>query len=866
MEPFSLLFQIWKGIKMSKRLIIIDGNSLLFRAYYATAYLGTDKIMKTSTGIPTNAIFAFANMIVRIVNDLKADDHLFVAFDTGEKTFRHEEYEDYKATRQKVPDELIIQFPIAREFLDALSIRHDEVTGYEADDLAGSLAKQAGAQGYKVELYTSDQDYLQLIDEQISVQLIRRGLSDVRYLDPKGLYEEFGYHAYQVTDFKGLTGDTSDNLKGVPGVGKVTAIKLLEEYDTLEKILENAPNIKGKLGENLCEFKDVALQSKHLATILIDIPLPHPVSDFHYTGFNSGEVHAFAQKYEMRQFLNNLKYQHGESDDAIKIQTITSSADITEKDYAFLSFYVTASTEDYYKATPLHVYFSLGKTVYSISYESLLKDSKLVSLFTDEALVKYTYDYKRSAIMLSNHGIELNGTVNDALVLTYVWDTNVSPNISAFLLTYGVNASNDEHETYAILVAKLPIIYKEGLKKLKQEKLLKVYEDIEKPLTDVLIKMEKTGFNVDRNVLETLGDEYKVVLDNLTRAIYHLAGHEFNINSPKQLAVVLFDELGLKSNRKRSTAVDVLIDLKDKHPIIPALLEYRKYQKIISTYIDGLIPHIHDDGKVHTTFNQALTTTGRLSSNNPNLQNISVRHEEGREIRKAFNAGDKDVLAIDYSQIELRLLAAIANVPSLITIFNSERDIHTETAIALFPLEDASYARRKAKAVNFGIVYGISDFGLSEQLEITVWEARSIIQNFFATYPEVWTYRQQIIEELHKKGYVKTLTGRKRYIPQINDPNYQTREFAKRAAMNAPIQGSAADLIKIAMIKVDEYLRTNNYKTKLILQVHDELIFALDANEHDIVDQLVNIMENVLELPVKLKVEVRTGKTWFDAS
>ncbi|HOH94776.1 MAG TPA: DNA polymerase, partial [Bacilli bacterium] len=321
-----------------------------------------------------------------------------------------------------------------------------------------------------------------------------------------------------------------------------------------------------------------------------------------------------------------------------------------------------------------------------------------------------------------------------------------------------------------------------------------------------------------------------------------------------------------KANRKRSTSADVLNDLKDKHPIIPAILEYRKYQKIISTYIDGFIPHIHRDGKVHTTFNQALTTTGRLSSNNPNLQNISIRHEEGREIRKAFNAGDKDVLAIDYSQIELRLLAAIANVPSLIDIFNTDRDIHSETAIALFPLEDLNYARRKAKAVNFGIVYGISDFGLSEQLETTVKDARAIIQSFFKTYPEVWTYRQEVINELIKDGYVKTLTGRKRYIPQINDPNYQTREFAKRAAMNAPLQGSAADLIKMAMIKVDEFLTKNKCKTKLILQVHDELIFALDQDEHEIVDDLVNIMENVLDLPVKLKVEVKTGKTWFEAS
>lgn len=853
-------------MKMSKRLIIIDGNSLLFRAYYATAYMGTDKIMRTSTGVPTNAIFTFANMIVSIINSLNKDDHIFVAFDTGEKTFRHEKYEDYKANRPQVPQELITQFPIAREFLDALSVKHDEVVGYEADDLAGSLAKAAGKEGFKVELYTSDQDYLQLIDDNISVQLIRRGLSDVRFLDPKGLYEEFGYHACQVPDFKGLTGDASDNLKGVPGVGKVRATKLLEKYDTLEKVLEDAPNIKGKLGENLIEFSDTALESKRLATIVTDIPLPGPLSDYHYTGFDNSAVYDFAQKYEMRQFLNNLKYQNEDKEDGVTIHTIKSFKEVTEKKFDHLSFYITATSDNYYGATPLLLYFTFNTKVYAISFEHFKKDQRLLGLFSDATLIKYTYDYKRSAVMLNNFGISIRGDVRDALVLTYVADTNVAPNISAFLLNYGVNAAADENEIFAILTAKLKDIYTEGLEKLKRENLLPVYDTIEKPLTNVLIKMEQEGFNVDKDVLLGIGEEYRKVHDNLTRTIYSLAGHEFNINSPKQLAVVLFDELGLKSNRKRSTSADVLNDLKDKDPIVPAILEYRKYQKIISTYIDGFIPHIHEDGKVHTTFNQALTTTGRLSSNNPNLQNISIRDEEGRLIRKAFNAGDKDVLAIDYSQIELRLLAAIANIPRLIDVFNNERDIHRETADALFSLEDKDHARRKAKAVNFGIVYGISDFGLSEQLDINVRDAREIIEGFYSTYPEIKTYRQEVIAELLDKGYVTTLTGRKRFIPEINDANYHTREFAKRAAMNAPIQGSAADLIKLAMIKVDEYLSENNCKTKLILQVHDELIFALDKDEHHIISDLVNIMENVLSLSVKLKVEVKIGKNWFEAS
>lgn len=851
---------------MSKRFIIIDGNSLLFRAYYATAYAGTSNIMRTKSGIPTNAIFAFANMIVRIINDLKPEDHIFVAFDTGEKTFRHEEYDEYKAGRQAVPEELITQFPIAREFLDALAIHHDEIIGYEADDIAGSLAKHAESEDFEVELYTSDQDYLQLITDRINVKLIRRGLSDVQSLNPASLFSDFGYHPHQATDYKGLIGDASDNLKGIPGVGKVTALKLLSEYGTLENILDNADHIKGKLGENIREHKDVARKSKYLATLITDIPLPYPLSHYHYEGYDASTVQGFSQKYELRQFINNLHYENAQVATTIEAKVITSFKEINEKTIKEIAIYLTSNDGPYFKGTPLLFYFGINKNVYVISFENLQKDHELITLLKDKKITKYGYDIKRVAVILHNHGLILDGPLNDASILTYVYDTNIEATPHAFLLNNGISAPTDEESMLPILVHNIIKIYNEGLEKLKKQGLLNLYTTIEKPLTNVLTKMEIAGFNVERNILLTIGEEYKGILDSLSTKIYDLAGHTFNINSPQQVAIVLFDELGLKANKKRSTAVDVLNNLIHDHPLVPLLLEYRKYQKIISTYVDGLLPHIHEDGKVHSAFNQALTTTGRLSSNNPNLQNISIRNEEGREIRKAFNAGDKTLLAIDYSQIELRLLACIANVPSLIEIFNEDHDIHTETAMRLFPLEDISYARRKAKAVNFGIVYGISDFGLSEQLEISVGEARSIIHAFFSAYPEIWTYRQEVINELQNKGYVTTLTGRKRYIPQINDPNYQTREFAKRAAMNAPIQGSAADLIKLAMIKVDEYLTINNYKTTLILQVHDELIFALDDNEHHIIDEIVDIMENIFALPLKLKVGVSTGKDWFSAS
>lgn len=851
---------------MTKRFIIIDGNSLLFRAYYATAYAGVDKIMRTSTGIPTNAIFAFANMITRILNDLKAEDHLFVAFDTGEKTFRHDEYEEYKAGRQRVPDELITQFPIAREFLDALSIKHDEMNGYEADDIAGTIAKKASLEGYNVELYTSDQDYLQLIDENIVVKLIRKGLSDVQTLTPEALYNEFGFHPHQVTDYKGLIGDASDNLKGIPGVGKVTALKLLQEYQNLETILEHVHEIKGKLGENIREHQDTARKSKYLATLITDVPISYDLDHFEYTGYDAQVVQSFSHKYELRQFVNNLKYVSLKPSVELTTKRISSTNEINEKPNGKLAFYLNASDSNYYRALPKELYFSFGKTVYIMSENDLFADKTLLNWLKDPKIAKYTYDVKRAEIILKNAGIELFGDTHDVMVLTYVFDTNISANLQSFLINYGINAPSEENEIFESLVSNIFKIHELGLDRLKKEGSLDVYLTIEKPLTKVLTKMEIEGFNVSRTVLEEIGREYKSILDELTAKIYLQAGHEFNINSPQQVGVVLFDELGLKSNKKRSTAVDVLNNLVKDHPIIPLLLEYRKYQKIISTYIDGLLPHIYDDGKVHSSFNQSLTTTGRLSSNNPNLQNISVRNEEGREIRKAFFAENKRILAIDYSQIELRLLACIANVTPLIDVFNDDRDIHTETAMRLFPLEDVDFARRKAKAVNFGIVYGISDFGLSEQLEISLPEARSIIQAFFSAYPEIWAYRQKIINDVQNDGFVKTITGRKRFIPQINDPNYQTREFAKRAAMNAPIQGSAADLIKLAMIKVDEYLVKNNYKTRLILQVHDELIFALDDKEDHIIDEIANIMEHIFDLPLTLKVGISVGDNWFSAT
>ncbi len=851
---------------MNKRLTIIDGNSLLFRAYYATAYAGVEKIMRTSTGIPTNALFAFANMMVKIVNELKADDHLFVAFDTGEKTFRHEEYDEYKAGRQKVPEELIVQFPIAREFLDALNIKHYEINGFEADDLAGSLAKKAAAEDFDVYLYTSDHDYFQLIDERIHVKLIKKGLSDILTLDREALYDNYGFYPEQVTDFKGLTGDASDNLKGVPGVGQVTAIKLLKEYNNLQTIIENAPLIKGKLGENLLTYQENALKTQRLASIITTVPLTKPLSYYLYNGFDNETVSGFAQKYELRSFLSKLTYRPESAKSEVTYLEIQNSDAFSINDLKVFYFYLDGESDNYFNAVPSFMYFKDNDNVYRISFANLLKDKKLKGILSDPTIVKTSYDIKRAFIILKNNNLVIDGDYEDIALMAYLNDSDAANSLSVLLRSNGVNYPDGEDKINATFVSFAREILIKEKEKLKAKNLLDLYLTLEKPLVKVLFKMEKEGFLVDQKILNELGEDYKATLELLSEKIFKIAGYTFNINSSQQIAKLLFDDLGLPANKKRSTAIDVLTYLNDKHPVISLILEYRKYQKIISTYIDGLLPHIKDDGKIHTSFNQLQTTTGRLSSTNPNLQNISVRNEEGREVRKAFNAGENILLCLDYSQIELRLLACIAEEKSLIQVFNEDRDIHAETSNRLFPLEDVDYGRRKAKAVNFGIVYGISDFGLAEQLGVSVGEAHGIITAFYENYPAIRTYRENIIKQVQNDGFVETLTGRKRYLPQINDGNYQTREFAKRAAMNAPIQGSAADLIKLAMIKIDALLSSGNYQTKLILQVHDELIFSLVPEENDLIDKLVDIMENVFDLPLKLKVGVKSGKTWFDAS
>lgn len=852
------------------KITIIDGNSLLFRAYYATIdYRDPTKIMKNSNGIPTNAIFAFSNMILKILNSIKINDHLLVVFDTGNKTFRHVDDDDYKANRKAAPEELVVQFPIAREFLKSLNIPTYELDGYEADDLAGTVAKLAEKDLMEVEIYTSDRDYLQLISDLTTIKIIRKGLSDIVDFNERTFVEEYSFPSSYMIDFKALVGDTSDNIKGVPGVGPKTAAKLINEYGHLNAIIENVDSIKGKVGESIKENRDIAKHAHFLATIKCDVEIPFALSDTRYQGYEKATIIAFANKYELRQMIQRLPLPINDENSQLTYQTLESTEGLTFTDNFSFAF-LLHDESNYFSSDIEGLFFNLASHNYFINKENLLKDKMLLSVLESENISKFTYDYKRQKVCLSKFNITLKGLAYDILLAAYLIDSNIKDDVSAVFSVLDIPLCDEKDKQKIALYCANFAKEKQILIDQKLEKIssLSIYKDVEIPLNDVLARMEIEGFPLHLDVLNKIGDEFKKILDEIVKEIYLLAGYEFNINSPKQIAVLLFDNLHLPETKKRSTSADAL-DKLSTYPIVAKILEHRKYAKLISTYIEGLTSSLHPDQKIHSCFNQALTTTGRLSSSNPNMQNISIRDEEGRSIRKAFFYDEDEyvILSYDYSQIELRLLASNAKCQPLIETFNNGYDVHQATADALFGvLAHEHDARRKAKAVNFGIVYGISDWGLSEQLNVSVGEAKEIINNFYLNFPEIATFRNSIINDVSKNGYVTTLINRRRYINEIFDTSYQVREFAKRAATNAPIQGSAADLIKIAMIKVDEYLSKNNFKSKLVLQIHDELVFKLHKDEETILlPTIKEIMENALDIDVKLNVEASLGKTWFEA-
>lgn len=856
-----------------KKLLLLDGNSMLFRAYYATLYTHR---MTTSNGIPTNAVYGFVMMLNKAI-DIIEPDEILVAWDAGKPTFRHKQFSAYKGTRKPLDEELIVQFPIVREYLDAAGIKRYEQEGYEADDIIGSMAKCC--KDVQTTILTSDRDLLQLIDATTHVLLMKKGLSEMDLMDEQNLLDTYGITPSQVIEMKGLMGDTADNIPGVQGVGEKTALRLLNQYSTVENVYAHIDEVKGKLKEKLEKDKDNAFMSLELATIYTKMELPFELCDCEFSGIQEA-VNGFYEKYEMRSLVNRTKQTKNEK---WPLKEVDHFEMIQDEDVMIMP---VCSQEPYLDQKLYGFMVPLDKTIYYISVENALEDANFKKLLEKKKII--TWDTKEMMHLLDRYGFKWNEFSDDLHIAGFLLNSTATDSdalIEALHISlpesfHDVSKKTKEEPAYSVtrekaichsLTQQLFEKRSEIRSSLKSQNVISLYEDIEMPLAYVLFSMEKEGISIQESFLDEYGALLNQKLDELAQQIYGHAGMIFNINSPKQLANVLFDELNLSGGgKKRSTSADVLEKLRGKHPIIEDILEYRKIAKVLSTYIDGLKKHIRSDEKIHTCFNQAMTQTGRLSSSDPNLQNISIRDELGKEIRKAFVAQEGyHLLSADYSQIELRMLAHMANEDHMIRAFNEGLDIHTKTATLIFgctPEEVDDQKRRIAKTVNFGIVYGQTEFGLSSQLHITRKEAGEFMQMYFDSYPKIHQYMNQLIDFCKENGYVETLFHRRREIPEINDKNFMTREFGKRAAMNAPIQGSAADLIKIAMLKMDKALKDANVQSKMLLQIHDELIFLVPDNELDLMQNLVkDTMENAMELKVPLKASISVGKSWYEA-
>lgn len=855
------------------RLLLIDGNSVLFRGFYATAY---GNIMKTSKGVYTNAVYAFANMLNKAIRTIQPD-YCAVAFDKGKHTFRHDIAPDYKAGRRETPEELVGQFQLVREMLEAYNLPYFEFDTIEADDIIGSLSKK-----YNVEtcILSSDRDMLQLIDDTTSVYVMRKGMSDIAKMDEAALKEEYGLKPYQIIDYKGLAGDKSDNIKGVEGVGDKTAVKLLNDFDTCEGIYEHIDEIKGKLQEKLIRDKDSCFLSKQLATIKTDVDIEGDLSDLKLNIDEKGR-NDFFEKYEMRSLMSEITVEEDVRKDAYKV--VENISDGLLKD----AFICALSDEfSYYERKIYGFAFGNRDEQEYISLQDLKKDQKTLEyLSSDEK--KYVFDLKAVKHALEYNSIRIGKNTDDVFLMCFL-SNNYNSDLEHILLNYGygqirplkdlfgtekkpLEPSIEDQASYACrLVKDLYQVALRARKELEDKEMVSLYEDIELPLVDVLFDMEKQGVYCDERELDEIALHTKEKIDAVQARIYEEVGHEFNIASPKQLAQVLYEELDLPDLKKGSTNADVLGKLVDYHPAVSDILEYRKYTKLYSTYAEGLKKYIRSDGKIHTIFSQTITNTGRLSSYDPNLQNISVRDDEGREIRKAFKPSKGSVLiSCDYSQVELRVLSSLADEEKMIEAFNSGIDIHTKTAMDVFHLEKeevTDLVRRHAKAVNFGVVYGISDFGLANQTQLSFKDARKFIDDYFLTYPNIKDYLDSQVKFCQENGYVKTMLNRRRYINEINDRNYMMREFGKRAAMNATIQGSAADLIKIAMVRTAEKLKELGLKSKLILQVHDELILDVPEDEIETMKTLIpEIMSNAYHMKTRLDSSLAIGKDWYEA-
>lgn len=865
-----------------KRLVLIDGNSIVFRAYFATAYPGAT-LMQTSKGEYTNALFAFINMFEKIVSD--EDDLVLVAFDTKEPTKRHHAYEAYKAGRAKMPEELASQLSLINDYLDVMGITHYRQPGYEADDIIGTFSKY---DDYDVHIYSSDKDLLQLVNDRVTVHLLKKGMREVHDFTPEKLLEVYELTHHQMIDLKALMGDPSDNIPGVPGVGEKTAIKLLKQYGSVDAVIEHASEIKGKLGEKIQANIELAKLSKSLVTIDTEASLALTFDEIkRKTVDQQARIH-FLQRYELHMLARDIETQKTVSNWSYDV--ITTEEQLKPYLLDEVAVYIELSHSNYHRSKLWGVGLSIEDGQCFIDPEFALSSKMFKAFLENPNQKKLTYDAKALLVFMKWHSIDVKGIDFDLLLSSYIINAHLGKEefkriVAAFHYDdvsyeekiYGKGAKkglpeDNRHQKHIASKARAIRLLKEDqIKALKDEAQYDLYKNVELPLSHVLADMEFQGIHVDKEELNALGSVFKEQLDTIEKTITMLAGKSFNIASPKQLGEVLFVDLALPHAKKTktgySTNADVLNKLKTHHPIIQHILDFRTLSKLNSTYVEGLRPHIMNDGKIHTIYMQALTTTGRLSSVEPNLQNIPIRTEEGRLIRKVFKAAqNRYLVGADYSQIELRVLAHIADVKPLIKAFNEGADIHEQTAKQVFNIEKVtSEQRRAAKAVNFGIIYGISAWSLADDIDVSQKEAQAFIDTYLQIYPEIKTYMESTVDFAKANGYVETILKRRRYIPELKSSVFMQRAFGERTAMNAPIQGSAADILKIAMIDLHQALKERHLKSKMILQVHDELILDVYEDELSEVKALMEEkMKHAYEMKVSLNTSLDVGKSWYE--
>lgn len=881
------------------KCLLIDGNSIINRAFYALPPL------TNSAGLHTNAVYGFTTMLLRMIEE-EQPTHVLVAFDAGKHTFRHDQYEEYKGGRAKTPPELSEQFPLLKELLQAMNIRQYEIEGYEADDIIGTLTKRADESGIETIVVTGDKDMLQLASDFVCIALTRKGISETEVYDPAAIREKYNLTPAQIIDLKGLMGDSSDNIPGVPGVGEKTALKLLHQYGSVEEVIARSGELKGKMKERIIEHADSARMSKEIATIFRDVPMELDWDDLAFHGWDPVRTKEMFQKYEFKSLLERLDLHSGDAPSAaasvaeIQVTAIdrSNASQLMEALPEVKGLHVEVIGENPHegKIVGLSMYAGEDRMFYvPWAFMEEEEAAPLRAWLEDAEAKKTVHDAHKAELALAWRGVKLRGVAFDTTLAAYLLDpAETGHELSDIAVKFGPEPIPSDDEVFGKGAKfKIPPIEQLSVhmgrkaraialseqklrEKLAEHEMEGLYYDLEMPLSFVLAKMELQGIKVDFEELQRYGVELSEQLDTVVSKIYEQAGEKFNLNSPKQLGEILFDKLGLPPVKKTktgySTNAEVLEKLAPYHEIVGHILHYRMLSKLHSTYVEGLSKEVRPStGKIHTYYRQTIARTGRLSSQFPNLQNIPIRTEEGRKLRKLFVPSEAgwSILAADYSQIELRVLAHISGDERMKEAFQTDMDIHTKTAMEVFGVsaeEVDANMRRQAKAVNFGIVYGISDWGLSQNLNIPRNEASKFIEHYFQVFEGVRRYMDDIVKQARKDGYVTTLLNRRRYLPEIHASNYNLRSFAERTAMNTPIQGSAADIIKLAMVRLDKRMREAKVRSRMLLQVHDELVFEVPEEELELMKEMVReTMESAIQLDVPLKVEISSGQNWYEA-